>query len=164
METLGKRLRDLREELARKEGVRSVSRAEIARRIKPHLPAKGQTSLTPEALRQYEEDLATPRANVRKALAAVYKTTEEFLEFGTVAPKVDDVLLRQLFNFYAALNDDNRHTLVGVANRLYNEQNPGRSVANSYPGPLIPPPSPLLQGMSGKPLRADISLRKGRAK
>jgi transcriptional regulator with XRE-family HTH domain len=103
------------------------------------------TTFSGEAVRRYEIGKNSPGKDARRALAKVFGKTETYIEFGSTgdAP-ANDPMFSQLVSFYGALSDDAKHALLGHANRLYSQENPGASVANPYPNAV--PKRPLLQG------------------
>lgn len=106
-----------------------MSRPELGRRMGQ---AINREPYSGEAIRRYEEGLDEPGNDARRALAAVFEKTESYIEFGETAPTTKDGLLRQLIELYAALSMDGRDRLLGIANRLHNEEFPEASTANPY--------------------------------
>jgi transcriptional regulator with XRE-family HTH domain len=78
MDTIGKRI-------ARHRLILGISRPELARRVSAQI---GKTPpLTGEAIRRYEIEKDNPGNDVRKGLAGVFGTSEQYIEFGNSSSK-----------------------------------------------------------------------------
>lgn len=63
---------------------------------------------------------------------------------------ITDPLMAHLIDLYKSLSEDGRDKLIGVANRIYVEENPGPSKGNPFPGVPIPKPEPAKSRRRGK--------------
>lgn len=102
---------------------------------------------TGEAWRQWEVGVSTPKADAIKGMSLLFGKSEVYLLFGDEW-RPTDKLLAQLIELYEQLSEDGRDRLLGMANRVFVEENPAKSVANPFP--TIPSLAPRKKPKKGK--------------
>lgn len=92
-----------------------------------------------EAWRQWEVGVSSPKADAIKGLSRLFGKSEVYFLFGDEW-RPTDKLLAQLIELYEQLSEDGRDRLLGAANRMFVDENPGKSVANPFPVVTTPAP------------------------